>query len=136
MSSKCDMCEAVVYRRIYSAEAKKFVGVDCGCQSVFSGRNSCQDPFAGLTLEHVHGPDGKPMRFENLRQLAAWEQRSGQVHAVLSHGEKWMPSDWTPPTMPQLMRPRDQRDHGRMVNTIDGHRVISGNGFTARVRKG
>jgi hypothetical protein len=136
MSTKCDVCQEVVYRRIFSSEAKKFVGVDCGCIHLSHGRNSCQDPFAGLTLEHVHGPDGKPMHFENLRALSRWENETGQVHAVLSHGERWMPSDWTPPTMPQLMRPREQRDHGRMVNTVDGHRVISGNGFTARVRRG
>lgn len=136
MATQCDSCKKVVYRRIFDDKTREFVGVDCGCVQERHVRNSCQDPFSGLVLEHVHDENGKPMRFENLRQLAAFEQRTGQVHAVLSHSESWMPSDWTPPTMPQLMRPREQREHGRMVNCVDGHRVVSGNGFTARVRRG
>jgi hypothetical protein len=134
MASYCENCRELQYRRVY--RDGKFIGAECGCLHLVNGRNSVADPFAGLTLEHVHGPDGKPLHFENMRQLSRWEAESGQVHAVLSHSETWMPNDWQAPTLKDLMRPMEQRrEHGRMVNTIDGHRVISGNGFTARVRR-
>ncbi len=133
MASYCDNCGELQYRRQY--RDGKFIGTDCGCLHLVNGRNSVADPFAGLTLEHVHDENGKPRTFENMRALSRFEAETGMVHAVLSHSEKWMPNDWQAPTMRDLMRPREHRDHGRMVNTIDGYRVISGNGFTARVRK-
>ena len=129
----CSMCGEIQYR--LSWRDGKGIGMECGCLHVVNGRNSVGDPF-NLTLEHVKGPDGKPMHFENLRQLAKWEQDTGQIHACTSFSENYIPSDWSAPTLKDLMRPMEQRrDRGSMVNTIDGHRVISGNGFTARVRR-
>ena len=133
MSQHCANCGEIQYR--LSWRDGKGIGTECGCLHSTNPRNSVADPF-DLTLEHVHDENGRPMHFENLRQLSRWEAESGQVHAVLSHGENWQPNDWQAPTLKDLMRPMEQRrEHGRMVSTIDGHRVISGNGFTARVRR-
>jgi hypothetical protein len=134
MSQRCANCGEIQYRLLW--RDGKGIGTDCGCLRLVNGRNSVQDPYAGLVLEHVKGEDGKPLRFENLRQLSRWERDSGQIHAVTSFGENYIPSDWQAPTLKDLMRPREQRqEHGRIVSCTDGHRVISGNGFTARFRK-
>jgi putative FmdB family regulatory protein len=41
-----------------------------------------QNPFAGLTLQHIRGDDGKPITVNSERELRAAEKRYGFVHAA------------------------------------------------------
>lgn len=68
----CDKCNEVVYRTRFIGG--KWIGVDCNC--VQEARiQSCVNPYGDLTLQHVHGDDGKPVRVTSSRQLSEAEKR-------------------------------------------------------------
>jgi hypothetical protein len=80
----CDTCGKPVYRVKYFASSQNFVGVDCGCareRAVLSVNGS----FSDLTITHIHGDDGKPIRVTSLRQLREAEKKYNFVHRVANY---------------------------------------------------
>ena len=77
--AKCDQCGNTVYRIKFRGD--QWIGEDCGClrEKVLQ---SCFNPFSDLTLDHVFGDDGKPIRVTSLRQLNAAEHRYGFASVV------------------------------------------------------
>jgi hypothetical protein len=43
-------------------------------------RGAAQNPFENLTLQHIRGEDGKPIKVNSERELRAAEKRYGFVH--------------------------------------------------------
>lgn len=71
---KCDECLEPVYRTRFHHGRKKWLGVDCKCAREASIMVDMDNPFrtnGELTLQHIHGDDGKPLRVTSMRQLEA-----------------------------------------------------------------
>ena len=84
MSHRCDECGTVVYRRVFSREQNKDLGVECGCTSrprVLA--DSTMSAF-DYTLNHVHDEFGKPLRVHSIKELSAAETRLGFQSVVLN----------------------------------------------------
>jgi putative FmdB family regulatory protein len=45
-------------------------------------RGQAQNPFADLTLQHIRGEDGRPIKVNSERELRAAEKRYGFTHAA------------------------------------------------------
>jgi putative FmdB family regulatory protein len=54
-------------------------------------RGAAHNPYAGLTLQHVRGEDGKPITVNSERELHEAEKRHGFVHAASWGMEKEPP---------------------------------------------
>ena len=91
MSQRCDSCGEIQYRRTLRGE--KFIGTDCGCLRLVNGRNSVNDPYSGLTLEHVLDESGKPIVVNSLRDISKAEDKYHFVHAVTSYSENYIQPD-------------------------------------------
>jgi hypothetical protein len=83
MANVCESCSTSVYRTIFNPAKKQWLGVECGCTRRARAMVSTVNPF-DLTLQHVFGADGKPLRVENLRQLSRAEDTYGFQSCVLS----------------------------------------------------
>lgn len=83
MANVCEQCSTSCYRTIFNATKKQWLGVECGCTRRARAMVSTVNPF-DITLQHVHGADGKPLRVENLRQLSRAEEVYGFQSCVLS----------------------------------------------------
>lgn len=70
--SICDGCGKPVYRSRFVGG--KWMGIDCNCVREI-GVVTTNNPYGDLTLQHVHGEDGKPLRVTSSRQLGAAEQK-------------------------------------------------------------
>lgn len=82
MSSKCEICETVVYRRILRGD--KLVGVDCGCtRRPRQLADSTQSAF-DIKFQHVNDEFGQPLHVHNLRELSAAEKRLGFQSVVMN----------------------------------------------------
>ena len=54
-------------------------------------KGACQNPFENLTLQHIRGEDGKPIKVNSERELRAAEKRYGFQHAASWGMEKEPP---------------------------------------------
>lgn len=54
-------------------------------------RGRAQNPFENLTLQHIRGEDGKPIKVNSERELRAAENKYGFVHAASWGLEKTPP---------------------------------------------
>src|ERR1700685_1669200 len=43
-------------------------------------RGACQNPYENLTLQHIRGDDGKPIKVNSERELRAAEKKFGFIH--------------------------------------------------------
>ena len=68
----CDECGEIVFRVRFTAG--RFLGVDCRCVRE-KVEATCTNPYADLTIQHVHDEHGKPIRVTSARQLGEAEQR-------------------------------------------------------------
>ncbi len=87
MANICSQCGVSVYRTIFNVAKKQWLGVECGCTRRARAMVSTVNPF-DLTLQHVYGADGKPLRVENLRQLSRAEGTYGFQSCVLSRDQQ------------------------------------------------
>jgi hypothetical protein len=77
MSQICDSCGAETERyfiRFHSGRSYTECKV---CNQPRHSAPSCVNPYADLTLEHVHDESGKPLRVTSKRQLLEAEKRFG-----------------------------------------------------------
>ena len=84
MSHRCDGCGTVVYRRIFSREQNKDLGVECGCTSRPRVLADSTTSAFDYTLNHVHDEFGKPLRVHSIKELSAAEKRLGFQSVVLN----------------------------------------------------
>lgn len=68
----CDGCGKPIYRS--RLIRKRWLGVDCGCVREEAIKSTI-NPYGDLTIQHIHGEDGKPIRVTSSRQLAEAEVR-------------------------------------------------------------
>lgn len=87
MANTCEGCSESVYRTIFNVGQKKWLGVECGCTRTARIQRTTVNPF-DITLQHVHGFDGKPLHVENLRQLSRAEETYGFQSCVLSRDQQ------------------------------------------------
>ena len=85
MANICGQCGESVYRQLF--DGKQWAGVDCGCYGKNRRQAQVDAPgletaFSDLTLEHIHGDDGRPLRVTSSRQLAQAEQRHKFISVV------------------------------------------------------
>jgi hypothetical protein len=91
MSQVCENCGTLQYRRTLRGD--KFIGTDCGCLHMANGRNSVNDPYSGLVLEHALDEKGQPIKVNSLRDMSKAEAQYGFIHAVTSYGENYIQPD-------------------------------------------
>lgn len=75
MSQQCDTCGEMTERYILRLSSGKFYTECKVCDQPRHSAPSCVNPYADLTLEHVTGEDGKPVRVTSKRQLLEAEKR-------------------------------------------------------------
>lgn len=80
MANLCEQCGEQCFRTRYVKG--KFIGLDCRCYTEKVQAASAVNPYGDLTLEHVHGDDGKPLRVTSSRQLAEAEKRHNFISVV------------------------------------------------------
>lgn len=87
MSQACDLCNVVVYRKVWATdpETKKMVGrgVECGCTRKPKAVVGTVNPF-DITFDHCHDEFGQKIHVNNLRELSAAEKRYGFQSVVMN----------------------------------------------------
>jgi hypothetical protein len=86
MSTKCEACNTVVYRRRLKLEEPnkgKFLGFECGCLAADRIPRSTVNPFK-IRFDHVANEFGGHLEVESIRQLSAAEKRLGFQSVVLN----------------------------------------------------
>lgn len=87
MSQQCDVCEVVVYRKVWSIdrETKKMVGkgVECGCTRKPKAPVTTVNPY-DITFDHVADRFGQKLHVSNLRELSAAEKMYGFQSVVMN----------------------------------------------------
>ena len=79
MANVCESCGESCYRTVW--RSGRFIGVDCRCYSE-KVQASTINPYGDLTLDHVYGHDGKPIRVTSSRQLSRAEQDHNFISVV------------------------------------------------------
>lgn len=82
MSSKCEICETVVYRRILRGD--KLVGVDCGCTRRPRQLADLTRSAFDITFDHVSDSFGNKVHVSNLRELSQAEKTYGFQSVVMN----------------------------------------------------
>ena len=86
MSTQCEACGIVVYRRRLKLEEPnkgKFLGFECGCLAADRMPRSCINPFK-VRFDHVADEFGNHLEVESIRQLSAAEKRLGFQSVILN----------------------------------------------------
>lgn len=86
MSTKCEVCDTVVYRRRLKLEEPHkglMVGFDCGCLAADRIPRTTVNPFS-ITFDHVADEFGQHLHVDSIRQLEAAEKRLGFQSVVLN----------------------------------------------------
>ena len=74
----------MVYRRIYSREQDKDLGVECGCTRRPRVLGDSTKSSFDITFDHVNDEFGNKLHVENIRQLEAAQNRLGFQSVVLN----------------------------------------------------
>jgi hypothetical protein len=79
MANNCDNCGEACHRTRWING--RYLGLDCRCYTE-RVQASAVNPYGDLTLEHVHGEDGKPIRVTSSRQLSEAEKKHNFISVV------------------------------------------------------
>jgi hypothetical protein len=82
----CDACGIPVHRTRLVQSTGKWLGFDCGCLSEEIVKTTV-NPYADLTLDHVHDERGQKVRVTSKRQLHEAEKRYHFKHHVANMNE-------------------------------------------------
>ena len=88
MARACDNCGCTTNSRL-RLQGGKFLGVDhCRCARAARARQSVNNPFGDLTLEHVKEEFGNPVHVSSIRQLEQAERRLNFSSVILAQDER------------------------------------------------
>jgi hypothetical protein len=102
----CDDCGERVHRARVLTSGKT-VGHDCRCARSVGVMVDADNPFrtsGELTLQHVHGEDGNPLRVTSMRELQAAENKYHFNHIPTNMDR----SNWDTPKQQQVYQVGDR----------------------------